>query len=168
MPKETGETLCETQGNVKGNGGKHEGNFHEVRGFLGHLVTSFQVASYIDRCRGIFNIFPAHFSFWSDQKSQHEARLQRHWMYMCVYLDLFCDIPEILRYTWVYSKGNFQRIKAKQVFIVFNWKEDTSVEEEEGKLRKVIANRFGAIALSYPPFFYWWFWCRISCWLRII
>ena len=63
MLKETGETLCETQENVKGNGGKHAGNFHEVRGFLRHLVTSFQVASYIDRCRGIFIIFPAHFSF---------------------------------------------------------------------------------------------------------
>ena len=100
MPKETGETLCETQENVKGNGGKHAGNFHEVRGFLRHLVTSFQVASYLDRCRGIFN-----------QKSQQAARLQRHWMYMCVYLHLFCDIPEILRYTWVYSKGNKNQSK---------------------------------------------------------
>ena len=56
-----------------------------------------------------------------------------------VYLDLFCNIPDIPRYTWAYSPANFNeliggklglstRIKTKQVFIVFDWKEDTSVE----------------------------------------
>ena len=33
MPKETAETLYETQGNVRGNGGKHVGNGH-LQGFL--------------------------------------------------------------------------------------------------------------------------------------
>ena len=47
MPKETGGTLCETQGNLRGNGWKHVGNCC-LRGFLGHLFTSFQVASHID------------------------------------------------------------------------------------------------------------------------
>ena len=97
----------------------------------GDLVTSFQAASYIDGTtqenRGIPIAFPA--------RRKNEARWQRQWMYMC--------LPGfILRYTWVYSPANFpisnfgfsQRIKAKQVFIVFDWKEDTSVkEEEEGK-----------------------------------
>ena len=64
MLEETGETLCETRANVIGNGGKHVGNCR-LREFLGHLVTSFQAALYIDRtthkCRGFSNIFPVDF-----------------------------------------------------------------------------------------------------------
>ena len=59
--------------------------------------------------------------------------------YVC--LDLFCDTPEFILQQifndWTGWKLGFsQRIKVKQVFIVFDWKEDTSVkeeEEEEGK-----------------------------------
>ena len=45
MPKETWETIGETWGNLWGNGG---GKCRELPlgGFLGHLVTSFQAASY--------------------------------------------------------------------------------------------------------------------------
>ena len=46
MPKETGETLCETRGSVGGNGRKHVGNCR-LRGFLRHLVTSSQDDLYI-------------------------------------------------------------------------------------------------------------------------
>ena len=64
MPEETGETLCEARGNVKGNRGKHVGNC-QFRGFLGHLAPVFK-ALYIDgtthQCWGIPNAFPAHFS----------------------------------------------------------------------------------------------------------
>lgn len=45
MPEETGDTLCETQENVKGNGGKDAENCR-VRGLFRFLVTSFQVTSY--------------------------------------------------------------------------------------------------------------------------
>lgn len=45
MPEETGDTLCETQENVKENGGKDAGNCR-VRGLFRFLVTSFQVTSY--------------------------------------------------------------------------------------------------------------------------
>ena len=48
MPKETGETLCETWGSVRGNSWKYVGNCR-LQGFHGHLVTSFQALSYIDR-----------------------------------------------------------------------------------------------------------------------
>ena len=59
--------------------------------------------------------------------------------YVC--LDLFCDTPEFILQQifndWTGWKLGFpQWIKVKQVFIVFDWKEDTSVkeeEEEEGK-----------------------------------
>ena len=34
---------------------------------------------------------------------------------------------------------------------------------------QMVPKYIGAISFSYPPFlFYWWFWCRILCWLRII
>ena len=42
MPK---ETLCETRGNVRENGWKHVGTCR-LRGFLRHLVTSFQASTY--------------------------------------------------------------------------------------------------------------------------
>ena len=47
MPEETGETLCETRGNVKGNGWKHISN-SRLWGFLRHLVASIQADSYTD------------------------------------------------------------------------------------------------------------------------
>ena len=64
----------------------------------------------------------------------------------CVYLHLFWDK---LIYTWVYSPANFNKlsrgklslsgkVKTEQAYIVFYWKEDTSIEEEG----KVIAARF--------------------------
>ena len=60
MPKETGETLCETRGNVRGNEGKHVGNRCLPR-FLRHLVTSSQAASNLDgttnECREISIVF---------------------------------------------------------------------------------------------------------------
>ena len=37
MPEETGEVLCETEGNKRGNGRELVGNCH-LRGFLRHLV----------------------------------------------------------------------------------------------------------------------------------
>ena len=43
MPEETGETLCETRENVRGNGGNTWGIAAYIPGFLGHLVTSFHV-----------------------------------------------------------------------------------------------------------------------------
>ena len=62
----------------------------------------------------------------------------------CVYLDLFCDIPEFILQQIIddfigRKLGLSQIIKTKQVFMVCDWKEDTSVEEGE---RKVIATRF--------------------------
>ena len=47
MPEGTGETLCEIRGNVRGNEGKYVEKSH-LQGFLRHLVTSFQAASYMD------------------------------------------------------------------------------------------------------------------------
>ena len=64
MPEGTGETLCEIRGNVRGNEGKYVENSH-LQGFLRHLVTSFQAASYMDektqKCWAISIVFPAHF-----------------------------------------------------------------------------------------------------------
>ena len=65
------------------------------------------------------------------------------WIYSAIYL-IYSDIPEFILLN-IFNKfiggklGLSQRIKTKQVFIVFDWKEDTSVQEEEGK---VIATRF--------------------------
>ena len=39
MPEETGETLCETRGNVRGNDGETSGEF-PLMGIFRHLVTS--------------------------------------------------------------------------------------------------------------------------------
>ena len=100
-----GNTMWNT-GKRKRKEGKHVHNCC-FRGFLRHLVTSFQTASYIDRttrkCWGISIVFHAHFSFWSDQESVHEAKWQSEAadVVMCVYLDFFCDTPDIIRYTWV-------------------------------------------------------------------
>ena len=67
------------------------------------------------------------------------------WIYSVIYL-IYSDIPEfILQQTFnelIDRKlGLSQKIKTKQFFIVFDWKEGISVagEEEEGK---VIATRF--------------------------
>ena len=95
--------------------GKHAGNCC-LRGFLKHLVTSFEAASYIDRTSyerwRISIVFPTHFSLWSDQESVHEARRQSEAVdvAICIYLDWFCDIPDILGYNWVYSPANFYRV----------------------------------------------------------
>ena len=59
-----------------------------------------------------------------------------------IYL-IYSDIPKFILKR-IFKKliggklGLSQRIKTKQVFIVFDWKEDASIEEE----RKVIATRF--------------------------
>ena len=109
MPKETGETLCETRGNVRGNGGEggHVGNWR-LQGFLRHLVTSFQAASYIDgttnECRGIFIVFPAHFPAHVVKQSEISARskvteaLDFHvstCIYSAIYL-IYSDIREFI------------------------------------------------------------------------
>ena len=66
MPEKIKETLCETRGEVRGNAGKHVENCH-LRGFIRHMVTSFQGSSYIDgtvlKCWRISIVFPAHFYF---------------------------------------------------------------------------------------------------------
>ena len=65
MHNGTGETLCETRGDVRGNEGKHVGNCR-LRGFLTHLVTSFQPTSYTDGTTHEYEkmsiVFPARFS----------------------------------------------------------------------------------------------------------
>ena len=64
-------------------------------------------------------------------------------IYSAIYL-IYSDIPEFILQR-IFNEligeklGLSRRIKAKQVFIVFDWKEDTSIEEEKGK---VIATRF--------------------------
>ena len=65
------------------------------------------------------------------------------WICSAIYL-IYCNIPEfilqqIIDDLIVGKLDLSQIIKTKQVFIVCDWKEDTSVEEEE---RKVIATRF--------------------------
>ena len=73
--------------------------------------------------------------------TQQVGRSTERSMYM--YLNLFCNIPDILRYTWAYSATDFneliggelgasQKVKTK-VFMVYDWKEDTYIEEEKGK-----------------------------------
>ena len=153
MPEETEETLCEIRGNVRGNEGKYVGN-SRLQGFLRHLVTSFQTASYMDettqKCRAISIAFPAHFYLWIDQEYQPEARWQwaqdvhvSTWIYSAIYL-IYSDIPEFIHQQIIDELiggklGLSQIIKTKQVFIVCDWKEDTSVEEGE---RKAKATKF--------------------------
>ena len=104
MSEETGETLCETHGNVRGNGGNHVGNWHLWR-FLRHLVTSFQAASYIDgttrECRGISIVSR---TFFLVKRSEISARskmteaLNVHvstWIYSATYL-IYSDIIIII------------------------------------------------------------------------
>ena len=101
------------------------------------------------RVLGNLNCFPAHFSLWRDQNSQHEAKWQSKavdvhlatWIYSAIYL-IYSDIHEFILQQ-IFNElidgklSLFQRIKTK-AFIVFDW-EDASVEEEEAK---VIATRF--------------------------
>ena len=62
MPDETGETLCETLENVKGNGGKSVGTCC-FQGFLTPLATSFRPSDgTTHECQGIYIVFPAHSS----------------------------------------------------------------------------------------------------------
>ena len=143
-----------------GKWGKHVENCY-LRGFLRHLVPTFHASSYIDGTthkspmfliQRISNVFSIHFSLWSDEESHHGGRWQKHWIYIhvsaCIYSAIsliYSDIPAfILPQSFNESingqLGFSQRIKTKQVFRVFDWKEDTHIEEdEEGKL---IATRF--------------------------
>lgn len=60
--QKTGETLCETLENVKGNGGKSVGNCC-FQGFLTPLATSFRPSDgTTHECQGIYIVFPAHSS----------------------------------------------------------------------------------------------------------
>ena len=65
MPKKAGETLWETQGNVRENGRKHVENCL-LREFPRHLVTGSQAASFIEgtihECGESPLFIPAHFS----------------------------------------------------------------------------------------------------------
>ena len=71
-------------------------------------------------------------------------------MSACIYSAIsliYSDIPEfILQQSFNESIGGqlgfSQRIKTKQVFRVFDWKEDTHIEEEEEEEGKLIATRF--------------------------
>ena len=140
MTKETGETLRETPGNVKRNGGgKHKWNCR-LWGLLRRLVTSFQATSYIDgttyQCWGISIVFPTHFSLRSDQESHHEARWHRHcWMYMClpgfilwytwytyIYLSLFSS--KVFTSWLVGNLAYLKESKQNKFSKIFGWKED--------------------------------------------
>ena len=44
----------------------------------------------------------------------------------CVYLDLFCDIPDILQYTWVYSPANYWRFDCWKTWLIPNNQNKTS------------------------------------------
>ena len=132
------------------NAGKHKRKWVEtweiafLWGFLWHLVTSFQAASYIDRTtHQCWEMFFLHIEA---VRNLSTTQYDRGTGCTCVYLHLFWDK---LIYTWVYSPVNFNKlsggklslsgkIKTEQVFIVFDWNEDTSIEEEG----KVIATRF--------------------------
>ena len=78
-------------------------------GFLRHLVTSFQVASYIDRCRGIFDIFPfeaiRNLSTKQDYRGTGCTCVSTS-IYFAIYLK-YSDIPEfILKEIFKESKQN--------------------------------------------------------------
>ena len=142
MPKKMGETLCERRGNIIGNAGKHVWNCH-LQGFLGHLVTSFPAAPYDPWMMG--NIFPCeviknHSMNQDDRGTDCAARVSnwiysaRHTWYSQIYLSLFASK---LLTSWLVGNSAYPK-ESKQVLIVFDWKEDTSLEEEA----KVNATRF--------------------------
>ena len=57
------------------------------------------------------------------------------WIYSVIYM-IYSNIPEFILQR-IFNQlisgklGLSQRIKTKQVFIMFDWKDETSVEEEE-------------------------------------
>ena len=105
MLKETGETLCETRRKVRENEGSNLGNC-PLSGFLRHLITSFQAASYINGTtredRGISIVIPPHFFLVKPSEISARSKLTEAldvyvstWIYVAICL-IYSDKTEFI------------------------------------------------------------------------
>ena len=115
MPKVWG-TICEAQGNIRGDGGKHVGKSC-LWEFPRPLVTSFQATSFIDRRPtnvGESPLFSPHIFSCEAIRNLSMKQDDRGTGCTCVFLDLFYYRPDILRY----SRTNLYQVDSWETWFI--------------------------------------------------